>query len=365
MHQQIGSIFVPSATRAATFVERIPGGVYIVGSSPEHGFYLQAADPVTIPAKVYGNGSNLADKFFRTYMDRERNTGVLLSGEKGAGKSLQARQVALKFIQEGMPVLRVESSFHGKEFTSMLEAIKQPFMLFFDEFEKVYGDRDDQAALLTLLDGSSTANFLALFTVNDKYKVDRHFINRPGRIFYHLTYEALGSDLILEYCSDCLINKSWVEDIQRIAMASGGFTFDMLVALVEESNRYGEDPYTAVKLLNISPEYSSVNYVVTEVWIGEHRLTKGESKDTFQTFSGNPVSRNVELNVETVTYIDSDGDKMWDALVLTPAKIKSLDTAGRLKVTYLLETEHTQQPARVVVEEEDTVRWSYDSVRAF
>ena len=110
MHQQIGSIFVPSATRTSTFLEKIPGGVYVVGASPEHGFYLQAADTVNLPPKIYGDGRNLAKKFFQTYMDRGRNTGVLLSGEKGAGKSLQARQVAMKFIQEGMPVLRVESS---------------------------------------------------------------------------------------------------------------------------------------------------------------------------------------------------------------------------------------------------------------
>jgi hypothetical protein len=40
--------------------------------------------------------------------------------------------------------------------------------------------------------------------VNDKFKVNQHMRNRPGRIFYMIEYKGLDKQFIREYCQDRL-----------------------------------------------------------------------------------------------------------------------------------------------------------------
>ena len=135
-----------------------------------------------------------------------------------------------------------------------MQDIDQPCVVLFDEFEKVY-DREDQEQILTLLDGVFGSKKLYILTCNDKYRIDSHMRNRPGRIFYLLDFKGLDSAFIREYCEDRLNNKQYIDQICGLTSLFNQFNFDMLKALVEEMNRYNESPSEALEMLNAKIEY--------------------------------------------------------------------------------------------------------------
>lgn len=58
-------------------------------------YYLDLADPFTLPPKMYGDVDTLAARIMTTFDDREAATGVLLDGEKGSGKTMLTRPLPL------------------------------------------------------------------------------------------------------------------------------------------------------------------------------------------------------------------------------------------------------------------------------
>lgn len=247
---------------------QLPADTYAVKQDMNGNFYLEVVDDfVTVP-KLYGDVQKRADKILHTYMDRSVSTGVLLSGEKGSGKSLLAKHLCLEARNKyGLATIIVSSPFHGDTFNKFIQNIEQRCIILFDEFEKIYDKNERcQQGLLTLLDGVYTTTKLFLFTVNDKYALDRNMHNRPGRIFYNMDYKRLNDEFIQDYCNDCLKNKDWVGRILCVAQMFGSFNFDMLKALVEEVNRYDEDPVSCINDLNIKPEFSSNQNYDVSAW---------------------------------------------------------------------------------------------------
>lgn len=256
----------------------LPGGNYIIRQDPVSGtLYLQSVEEFHAPPKFYGDTLQRAERILTTFESRPAGTGVLLSGEKGSGKTLLARTVSIMGAERGIPTIIINAPWAGDAFFSFLNAITQPCIIMFDEFEKVYsGSKDDNApkitgqfygdnqaqnAILTLLDGVFQTKKLFLLTCNDKYGINRNMLNRPGRIFYAIEFNGLGEEFVRQYAQDNLKNKDRVEQIVRVASMFTDFNFDMLKALIEEMNRYGESAADALSLLNISPErdYSQWN----------------------------------------------------------------------------------------------------------
>jgi len=143
----------------------------------------------------------------------------------------------------------------------------------FDEFEKIY-DKEEQEELLTLLDGIYSSKKLFLITSNDKWRVDQHMRNRPGRIFYMVEFKGLDGDFIREYCNDNLNNKAHIETIVSIASVFSAFNFDMLKAMVEEMNRYNETPQDAMRILNVKVEFDSGAQYTVEIYKGDKKATR-------------------------------------------------------------------------------------------
>lgn len=265
-----GNTFHVAPADALNITETLPAGNYVVKFSDMQGFYLEKSEAFTLPGKVYGRTNTYAERILSTFRNRDRNTGVLLVGEKGSGKTLLARKVAR---DSGLPVLIINSSFTGDNFNSFLSSITQPCMVFFDEFEKIY-DKDKQEKILTLLDGTYQSRKLFVVTSNDKYRIDTHMRNRPGRIFYLIEFAGLDEEFIREYCQDVLKPEyqSWTNKIVDISALFDQFNFDMLVAMVEEVNRYGEEPKQLLTLLNAKPEYSGDITYTLDLYLGDVKI---------------------------------------------------------------------------------------------
>jgi ATPase family associated with various cellular activities (AAA) len=315
-----GSTWQVSDKAALDIHERLPAGNYTIGADQFGNLFLEEIDSFELPSKLYGDATRNADRIVRTYLDRPASTGVLLNGEKGSGKTLLSKAISIKLAAEqGAPTLVINRAWHGDAFNRLIQNIEQPCVVLFDEFEKTY-DAEQQQSILTLMDGVFTTKKLFILTVNDKWRVDSHMRNRPGRIFYMMDYKGLDVDFIREYCQDRLDDKSHIETICKLSLLYSAFNFDMLKALVEEMNRYGETPQDALKMLNAKPEYGeSSNFDVKLIY-------KGQQLRADEHWNGNPLLQ--QVRIDYVKGQDDDGDDNWDTITVSPAEIERVDATN-------------------------------------
>lgn len=242
----------------------LPAGFYTIESCMQRGPFFRRIEPMSLPPKLYGDIEVRADRIKTTFAKRRAGTtGVMLSGEKGSGKTLLGRKLAIDCCEAGMPIIVLNKPLAGDALGGMLQTIGSPFVLFIDEFEKVYG-KEHQEALLTVLDGVFTLHMLAILTTNDNTRLIDPLMNRPGRIFYRMHYAGLTPEFVREFGEDHLSDKGQIDNLVRLATLTS-LNFDQMNALIEEMNRYGESLIEAVQFLNVDVEAGEVNYTIEEV----------------------------------------------------------------------------------------------------
>jgi ATPase family associated with various cellular activities (AAA) len=320
-----GNTYRVSSKEALDLHEKLPAGNYVIKQDPMGNLFLETIDNFEIKGKRYGDLTSNCDRILNTFNDRPATTGVMLAGEKGSGKSLLAKAISLQAAEDGIPTIVINAPWAGDKFNSFLQSIEQPCVILFDEFEKVYPS-EEQEQILTLLDGVFPSKKLFVLTCNDKWRVDSHMRNRPGRIFYMLDFKGLTNDFIVEYCEDNLKNKSHIEKICNIATLFGQFNFDMLKALVEEMNRYNEAPEEALRMLNTKPEFDNGNQYSIELDIAGTVINTKQMDG--REWKGNPLQQTVSIEYQTIEK-DDDGDEYtdWNTVRFTATEIKKIDPA--------------------------------------
>lgn len=283
-----GNTYKVADSAAIDLHEHLPAGNYIIQSHPFEGLYLEQIDSFQPAGKIYGDTIKNADRIINTFLDRTgRSTGVMLTGEKGSGKTLLARTLSVECAKRGIPTIVINSAWTGDQFNKLIQDIDQPCMVLFDEFEKVY-DEDEQESILTLMDGVYPMQKMFVLTCNDKWRVDRHMRNRPGRIYYMLDFRGLEEAFIREYCADNLRpeHQHHTNSICTLASMFTEFNFDMLKAMVEEINRYGDTPQQIIKMLNVKAEFDGGSNYTMRLFVRgrEMRVTHPHE------FNGNPMS---------------------------------------------------------------------------
>jgi SpoVK/Ycf46/Vps4 family AAA+-type ATPase len=319
-----GTRFNVTTKESMDLHEILPAGNYTVKFDKMSGsFYLEAIDSFEIKGKIYGDSRRSAERILNTFNDRTSSTGIMLTGEKGSGKTLLAKMLSIMGAEAGVPTIVINAPWCGDEFNAFLQMIEQPTIILFDEFEKVY-DGEDQEKMLTLLDGVYPSKKLFILTCNDKWRINDHMRNRPGRIYYMMEYKGLDQDFIVEYCNDNLKDLNQVPSVCRVSTLFDQFNFDMLKAMVEEMNRYGETAQQVMKMLNTRPEFGGeTRYKVVlqpkGIEIDEKLLEQNE-------WHGNPLTQNVSLDYKVYEDIsDKDSDYDWENCRFTNADLKQVD----------------------------------------
>lgn len=247
--------------------DQLPAQTYTVSFEKMSGFHLDAHSNLGVEEKIYGVHEEKANKVLRSFAAFERSLGVILSGDKGIGKSLFAKRLCEKAVERGYPVLIIDQFLPG--IASYLESIEQEVVVLFDEFDKTFAnirvgenEADPQAGLLSLFDGVACGKKLFVVTCNELRGLNDYLVNRPGRFHYHFRFDYPSDAEIREYLGDKL-NKTYHSEIEKVVAFSKrvNLNYDCLRAITFELNT--GDPFeTAIQDLNIL-NLSNERYRVT------------------------------------------------------------------------------------------------------
>ena len=266
----------------------LPAQTYLVNFDKHSGFFLTKYMDITVSEKMYGVHNAKLTKVMAAFNGFERNLGVILSGDKGIGKSSFAKLLAVECIRTGIPVIVVNTYIPG--IAEYLASFDQTVMVLFDEFDKTFkvsnNGVDAQAEMLTLFDGLAQGKKMFVVTCNSLTGLNDFLVNRPGRFHYHFRFGYPTAEDIREYLSD-KVDKKFHSEINKVVSFSRkiDLNYDCLRAIAFELNT-GISFKEAILDLNIvrdNHNYSN-NYICKlyfnngEIW---------EKRDSIDMFSEN------------------------------------------------------------------------------
>ena len=218
--------------------DALPTGTYKVDYDQDRGYFLTQQENPVNTERIYGNVNERVQKILNTFKALSRNMGVILSGQKGSGKTLTAKVLMEKARQCGIPTLLVDKMI--PDLASYLTTIDQECIVLFDEFEKTFpylSSKDAQSPLLPLFDGVQGGRKLFVLSCTDIQGLSPYMLDRPGRFHYHFTANALQVEDIHAYLHDNLRRDrhGCIEEVVRMAYLLD-MTYDILRAVVCELN---------------------------------------------------------------------------------------------------------------------------------
>jgi hypothetical protein len=160
---------------------------------------------LSVPKRVYGGVQNRVNKAFKAFDRRPLNTGILLSGDRGMGKTLFIRIAINEALARGIAVIILKQTDALDDVISLINRVSQPLLVIMDEFEKNFvidssKGIDSQMPFLSMLDGlGSNSKRMFIASINNLGKMNDFMLNRPGRFYYHFSYAKLSEDDMREY----------------------------------------------------------------------------------------------------------------------------------------------------------------------
>lgn len=105
---KVGNTFRTYDDSLETF-DKLPAQNYVVRFQKNSGFFLEKYADIEIKEKTYGVHMSKVEKVLKAFPKAEKNLGVILSGNKGIGKSLFAKTLAVEATKVGLPVIIVDT----------------------------------------------------------------------------------------------------------------------------------------------------------------------------------------------------------------------------------------------------------------
>lgn len=140
---------------------------------------------MNLPPTVYQTKKDklFIDRVLKNFNTSNKNTtGVLLTGDKGTGKSVTAKILAEK---AKLPIIVINPELEEKYLEEFFKEFDTPVCILFDEVDKNFSTQK----MLTFLDGMhKTAKKLVVMTANDEDGLSHFIKNRCSRIRYYRHY---------------------------------------------------------------------------------------------------------------------------------------------------------------------------------
>lgn len=292
----------------ATALDELPPQVYTLHFHEMFGFSLIITkELLSVPPKIYGNAYARVEKCIQTYVDRENSTGVLLTGDKGTGKSVVMSLLANSAITDlGLPVILIKSAHEGEQFNSFIESLGE-CCLVFDEIGKMYKSnlRENgihQESLLTLLDGVDKTKRFIIMTENQEHDISEFMLNRPSRIYYHFKYKKLDEESIKDYCEDFNVGGDVMQSIVNLSRRSRIFSFDMLQTIVEEHLRFKIPIDDVIKELNIDIRKDD------DIYMSVVSISSKTNGDAYHITKESRIVKKPDVGYTYITFEDIEGN---------------------------------------------------------
>ena len=301
-------------------IKKIPKGVWLLTSDDSQtSFKVESQPDFTLPKTLYGDTTEIYERFLDTFKKEDKSLGVLLSGGKGCGKTLTAKRVC---IESDLPVIIITKAFEGELFYNFIARIEQEVIIFIDEFEKIFDSNEKQAMFLPILDGAFSSKKLFLFTSNSE-NLNEFLINRPNRIKYHIKYGGINKDTKEEIIADLLDNKDNKDNLLTLLDILGKTSIDVLINIIQAMNLYNETAEEVIKFLNIKVEEknfnvlgfidgkrlsTTINYnplVAENIYISYR-----DSEDKYKWYSTERELFKISVEGEEFIFIDPEGNKL-------------------------------------------------------
>lgn len=290
---------------AITTYDQLPPKTYRVDYDPETRIFslLEAHDFEIPETKIYGQHLDKVKKVLNSMDKMNRNLGVILSGDKGIGKSLFSKCLGLKARKKGIPVILVNEYHEG--IANFLEEIEQTVMILFDEYDKTFDEKKHncQAEMLSLFDGVSAGKKLFVITCNEIQSLSQYLINRPGRFHYHFRFLYPTADEIHDYMEDKL-DKQYYDEIENVIAFSVrmNLNYDCLRSIAFELNN-GLKFQEAINDLNIIriSQYKNIKIIVEF----ENQATLSGKIKEWQLYDNTITDMSIYLpdNIRPLSYV--------------------------------------------------------------
>lgn len=239
--------------------ESLPIGIYNINLT-KTGYHLDKyADKFIFPYKIYGLQEDFIDYVIKTYNNTEGNLGIMLTGTKGSGKTVTAKELANKL---NLPIIIVKDmEDNNQSMIEFLSGIECNCVLFLDEFEKNFKESD--STILQIMDGVYNSKYRKVFLLTtNEMSVNENMIGRPSRIRYVKRFENLDLKSVNEYLDDVLEVPEARQDLLDFIDSLTISTIDILKTIVDEVNIHGiEGLRRAKSFFNVETseyEYSCV-----------------------------------------------------------------------------------------------------------
>lgn len=290
---------------AITTYDQLPPKTYRVDYDPETRIFslLEAHDFEIPETKIYGQHLDKVKKVLNSMDKMNRNLGVILSGDKGIGKSLFSKCLGLKARKKEIPVILVNEYHEG--IANFLEEIEQTVMILFDEYDKTFDEKKHncQAEMLSLFDGVSAGKKLFVITCNEIQSLSQYLINRPGRFHYHFRFLYPTADEIRDYMEDKL-DKQYYDEIENVIAFSVrmNLNYDCLRSIAFELNN-GLKFQEAINDLNIIriSQYKNIKIIVEF----ENQATLSGKIKEWQLYDNTITDMSIYLpdNIRPLSYV--------------------------------------------------------------
>lgn len=197
---------------------------------------FETAKMFILPSKIYSTEKDEA--FINKVLDKYKIIdsgvlGVMLSGLKGAGKTIMLKQIA---IRSKLPIVLLDREFPEYKFKSLFQGLVNTEVCFvFDEIDKS-DSNFEMCDLLQVLDGMNTVGKkLMLFACNDEKKVSEFLKDRCSRVRYWKRFDKMSEEMIKQVVNDRINDNERVNEVSDFIY--GHFeciSFDNILSFIDE-----------------------------------------------------------------------------------------------------------------------------------